>query len=106
VLQYFIVESSAEVSSLEYIYHIQNATIQCYKGSLQQSYEELEELLKEQDSLVNNLCEQSQSLANEVHIFESKLEEQFKKTKYFKKQLWALEKENYDLQAKNQVSIQ
>jgi hypothetical protein len=56
-------------SSLEYIDHIQNATIQCDKGSPQQSYEELEELRKEQDSLVNNLCEQNQSLADEVHIF-------------------------------------
>jgi hypothetical protein len=34
-------------------------TIQYDKGSPQQSYEELEELQKEQDSLVNNLCEQN-----------------------------------------------
>jgi hypothetical protein len=67
-LQDFIVESCTKVLSLEYIDHIQNSTIQRDNGSPQQSYEELEELRKKEDSLVNKLCEENQYLADEAHL--------------------------------------
>jgi hypothetical protein len=63
------------------------------------------EALKKNDFKVNKLCEQNQSLTNEVHTLQCKLEEEVSKTNKLKEQLRAPVKQNCDLQVKDQVPI-